>query len=198
MKPHMVPELVMWQKQDRFHLAMESRCLCLIFTAFSIFFQLAKMASTVSLSCSSDKTVHYSTEQAMSMVMDDQSPNVLAAGSDSGSVRDFLCWLYWKWSVNKIKKQTNNSANQAHSMTSVASKASLNPFTAPACKISGMNDARMCCKQCIFRSYNISVQCNAFGWKGFHMPVRKRRQKGLFKFCIFMGCFQIKSWQRTG
>ena len=65
---------------------MESRCLCLIFTAFSIFFQLAKMASTVSLSCSSDKTGHYSTEQAMSMVMDTQSPNVLAADSDSGSV----------------------------------------------------------------------------------------------------------------
>ena len=30
-------------------------------------------------------------EQAMSMVMVDQSPNVLAADIDSGSVRDFLC-----------------------------------------------------------------------------------------------------------
>ena len=30
----------------------------------------------------------------MSMVMDDKSPNALAADSDSGSVSDFLCWLY--------------------------------------------------------------------------------------------------------
>ena len=52
------------------------------------------MASTSSVICSSDKTVCYSTKQATSMVMDDQSPNVLAAGSDSGSIRDFLCWLY--------------------------------------------------------------------------------------------------------
>ena len=30
-------------------------------------------------------------EQAMSMVMDNLSPNVLAADSDSGSVSDFVC-----------------------------------------------------------------------------------------------------------
>ena len=61
-------------------------CPCSIFTAFSIFFQLAKIASTASLSRSSDKTVHYSTEQAMSMVIDTQSLNVLAADSVSGLV----------------------------------------------------------------------------------------------------------------
>ena len=49
------------------------------------------MTSTSSRSCSSDKTVPYSTEQALSMVMDDQSPNVLAADSDSGSFEDFRC-----------------------------------------------------------------------------------------------------------
>ena len=38
------------------------------------------------MSCSSHATVCYSMEQAMSMVMDDRSPNVLAADSDSGSV----------------------------------------------------------------------------------------------------------------
>ena len=31
----------------------------------------------------------------------------------------------------------------------------------------------------IFRSYNIYFQCYAFGFKTFHMPVRKMRQKGL-------------------
>ena len=44
------------------------------------------MACTSSVNCSSHATVHYSMEQAMSMVMDDQSLNVLAADSDSGSV----------------------------------------------------------------------------------------------------------------
>ena len=44
------------------------------------------MASTSSVSCSSDKTVRYSMEQAVSMAMDNQSLNVLAADSDSGSV----------------------------------------------------------------------------------------------------------------
>ena len=46
------------------------------------------------MSCSLHGTVHYSMEQAMSMVMDDQSPNVLAADSDSGSACDLLCRLY--------------------------------------------------------------------------------------------------------
>ena len=42
------------------------------------------------------------------------------------------------------------------------------------------------CKQYIFRSCNnllcpvtIYFQCYAFWWKSFHMPARKRRQKGL-------------------
>ena len=35
------------------------------------------------------------------------------------------------------------------------------------------------CKQYIFRSNNIYFQCYVFWWKSFHMPVWKRRQKGL-------------------
>ena len=57
------------------------------------------------MSFSSYATVHYSMEQAMSMVMDDRSPDVLTADSDSGSVWDFLCWLYW---VNKLSKNTKH------------------------------------------------------------------------------------------
>ena len=45
----------------------------------------------------------------MSMVMDDQSLNVLTADSDSGSVWDFLCWLYHVWFV---KKQKQNKKQQ--------------------------------------------------------------------------------------
>ena len=37
-----------------------------------------KIASTSSMNCSSHVTVRYSMEQAMSMVMDDQLPNVPA------------------------------------------------------------------------------------------------------------------------
>ena len=44
------------------------------------------MARTSPLSFSLHATVRYSTEQAMGMVMDDESPNVLAADSDSRSV----------------------------------------------------------------------------------------------------------------
>ena len=76
---------------------------CLIFTAFSRLFWLAKMASTSSWSCSPHAAVCYSMEQAMSMVMDDQSLNVLAGKSDNGSVWNVLCWLYHEWIVNKCK-----------------------------------------------------------------------------------------------
>ena len=42
--------------------------------------------SCLSMSCSSHATVHYTTEQAVNMVVDDQSLNVLTADSDGGSV----------------------------------------------------------------------------------------------------------------
>ena len=44
------------------------------------------MSRASSVGCLSHATVRYSTEQALSMVMDDQLPNELAADSDSGSV----------------------------------------------------------------------------------------------------------------
>ena len=44
------------------------------------------MARASSMGCLSYAIVRYSTEQALSMVMDDQLPNVLAADCDSGSV----------------------------------------------------------------------------------------------------------------
>ena len=65
-------------------MALKSLCVCSMFTAFSVFFRLAKMARTSPLSFSSRAAVRCSTEQAMSMVMDDQSSIVLAADSDGG------------------------------------------------------------------------------------------------------------------
>ena len=67
-KPHMAPNWVTWQK----HLSFGTE-ISLFFTAFSIFFWLVKVASTSSMSCSSHATVHYHTEQAKSMVMDDHT-----------------------------------------------------------------------------------------------------------------------------
>ena len=55
----------------------------------------------------------------------------------------------------------------------------INPFTAPACKISRLKDARTRLQTVIFRSYNIYCQCYAFWWKSFRVPAQKERQKGL-------------------
>ena len=106
---HVVPKLVTWRKQDRLSFGAEiSLSLFDFFTAFSIGFRLGKMARASSMGCLSYATVRYSTEQALSMVMDDQLPNKLAADSDSGSVWDVLCWRYHEWIVNKLWKSTNN------------------------------------------------------------------------------------------
>ena len=61
-------------------------------------------------------------EQAMSMVVGDQSLNVLIADTDSGSVWDFLYWLYREWFVNKLCKNIKH----VHSNTSVTSKSNFN------------------------------------------------------------------------
>ena len=75
------------KNKTSFPLALKSLCLCSILTAFSIYiFSDEKMACAWSISFSSYTTVHYSMEQAMSMVIDDQSPDVLATDSDSSSV----------------------------------------------------------------------------------------------------------------
>ena len=82
------------------------------------------MAWTSPVSCSSHATVCYSMEQAISMVMDNQSPNVLAADSDSGSVWEFLCLpysSYCEWIVNKLFKNTKH----VHSINSMTSKSNL-------------------------------------------------------------------------
>ena len=86
-------------------------------TAFSIFFWLVKMAHIPLVSCSSHAAVCYSMEQAKSMVMNDQSPD-----SYSGSVCDFLCWLYCEWLGNKLCRK----AKHVHSINSMASKSNLN------------------------------------------------------------------------
>ena len=51
----------------------------------------------------------------------------------------------------------------------------INPFTFPACTISGTDERmhRWACKHCIFRSCSIYFQYCVFWWISFHMPVRK-------------------------
>ena len=98
-KWHMVPKFVTWLKQSSFHLVLNS----LVFVWFLLCFQNFLTYENDWLSCSQCAAVHYSMEQAVSMVIDDQSSNVLIADSDSGSVWNFLCWLYHEWIVNKCK-----------------------------------------------------------------------------------------------
>ena len=50
-----------------------------------------------------------------------------------------------------------------------------NTFTSPACKISGLKEARTCLQTVYFWSYKHIY----FWWKPTDMPVQKRKQKGL-------------------
>ena len=54
----------------------------------------------------------------------------------------------------------------------------LTPSLPQAVKFPGWKIHRCACKQCIFRSCNISFQCCAFWWKPFHLPVQNRKPKG--------------------
>ena len=55
----------------------------------------------------------------------------------------------------------------------------LTPSLPQPVKFLGWKMHRHACKQYILRSYNIYFQCCVFGWKSFHIPVWKRREKQL-------------------
>ena len=56
----------------------------------------------------------------------------------------------------------------------------INPFTVPACNISGLKDAVTRLQTVYFPVLeHICFHWYAFLWKSFHVPLRKRRQKGL-------------------
>ena len=74
---------------------------------------------------------------------------------------------------------------------------SLNPITAPACKISGLKDARTRLKNSIFSgpiTHLLSMLCVVI--KVLSHASAKRKQNGLkgFKFPTFIGHFQATSW----
>ena len=71
-----------------FQWCMHESALWMMWTASSLCLCLNLNGSHI---CSSHATVPYSREYAISMVIDDQLPNILAADGDSGSVWDFLC-----------------------------------------------------------------------------------------------------------
>ena len=55
----------------------------------------------------------------------------------------------------------------------------LNPFAAPACKISGLQAHGHPCEQSYFLAvYHIYFRCYAFSGQSFHMPVQKEKRKG--------------------
>ena len=63
----------------------------------------------------------------------------------------------------------------------------INPFTAPACKISRLK----ACKQFIFRSYNNLLSMLCVSMKILSRASAKKKTKMLkrFRFCTFIGCF---------
>ena len=61
-----------------------------------------------------------------------------------------------------------------------------NPLPTPACR--KMHER--VCEQYIFRSLTHYFQCYSFWWNCFHMPMRKRRQKG---FQISDFCWSLSS-----
>ena len=68
----------------------------------------------------------------------------------------------------------------------------INLFTAPACKISGLKDARIHL-QTVYFPVHFPSTFNAVFWrKSFHVPVWKRRQKGLrvSNFALSMAVFK--------
>ena len=58
-----------------------------------------------------------------------------------------------------------------------SSLAGFDPFTAPACQISGLKDAWTHLQTVYFRSYTVYFQCDVFQWKSFHVPVWKSSQR---------------------
>ena len=58
----------------------------------------------------------------------------------------------------------------------------LNPFTAPACKISGLKD----------------TPCVSVKILSHHSAKNKAETVKRFEFCTFIGRFQVTSWQRKG
>ena len=111
------------QKYVRLSFSVEmSMSLFEFYCVFSKQIRLAKTAHTSSMSCSSHRTLSYSTEEAVSMNMDHRSQNVLAADSRIGSVSDFLCRIYRGGMVNKLCESTKH----AHTISSMTSKPNFN------------------------------------------------------------------------
>ena len=75
-------------------------------------------------------------------------------------------------------------------------KRKLNPFTATACKISGLKDTGTRLKRYIFRSCNISFQCCVSIKILLHDSVKNTTETVTgFKFCTFIGRLQMTSRQ---
>ena len=87
-------------------------------------------------------------------------------------------WNAHYFALGRVWSSFEVGRTNFHSICRNFSTVVVNPFTAPACKTSGVNVARTrLAKQYTFHSCNIYFQCYAFWWKTFHMPVRKEDKK---------------------
>ena len=108
----------------------------------------------------------------------------------------YMCMI-WKWPVTTDWLQsmiyTVRPCICKVRHTGVYHLHGFNPFTAPACKISRLKDARRRL-QTVYSGpvTQPSVLCD-LGWKSFYMPMRKRLQG--FRFQTLIGRFHVTSWR---
>ena len=81
------------------------------------------------------------------------------------------------------------------------SKGSFNPFTAPACTISGLKGARMSLKNSLvsgLRTNLFSVLWVLMKTLSHAGAKKKTKRFQHFRLCTFIGCFQVTLWQWRG
>ena len=81
---------------------------------------------------------------------------------------------------------------------SVELRSCINPFIAPACKMSGLRNAGTCLQTAYFQSYNASTFSAARVLiKIVSYATAKKKTKRLkgFKFRAVIGRFKVTSWQ---
>ena len=80
----------------------------------------------------------------------------------------------------------------------VLSGGPINPFTAPAYKISGLKDARTHLRNSLFSSPVTSFSVMRLGENLLRSQCEKEKRLKDFKCCTFIGRFEVTSWQWRG
>ena len=106
------------------------------------------------------------------------SKGILDAGSQWS-----VTWRVIQISIHRFRTPiaVSQSVKRWASIDRVLSSSSrFNPITVPPCTVSGLKDVRTHLQTvCFLVLWHIYFQCHVFWSNSFHMPVQKRKQKGL-------------------